>query len=171
LIEVLLEALALKDLDRAGWLRVGVDRPESVAAHSWGVAWLVMVLVPPELDRGKALAYAILHDLPEVRIGDLTPNDGVPREEKYRRESRALAELLGPLPESEALCALWHDYESQEDPESRFVRQLDRLDMALQAIRYARADVDIAGFLDSAATVIEHPKLRELLAALRLRLP
>ena len=36
--ERLAEALLLKEVPRAGWARVGVPRPESVA-HSWGVAW------------------------------------------------------------------------------------------------------------------------------------
>ena len=49
----LLEALSLKDLARAGWVRAGVQHPESVAAHSWGVAWLVLALCPAELDRGR----------------------------------------------------------------------------------------------------------------------
>ena len=70
-------ALALKALPRAGWVRAGVRHPESVAAHSWGVAWLVLVLCPPALDRGRALAIAVAHDLPEVTVGDITPHDGV----------------------------------------------------------------------------------------------
>src|SRR5262245_31586095 len=86
-LDLLLEALRLKALRRAGWVRVGVPAPvESVADHSWGVAWLVLALLPEGLDRGKALAYAVLHDLPEVRTGDVTPMDRVPKEEKARRE-------------------------------------------------------------------------------------
>ena len=64
--ERLLEALGLKALPRTGWVRTGVPAPESVAAHSWGVSWLVLVLLPPHLDRHLALAYAVLHDLPDV---------------------------------------------------------------------------------------------------------
>ena len=47
----LLEALALKELPRAGWVRERVQQPESVAAHSWGVAWLVLVLCPEHINR------------------------------------------------------------------------------------------------------------------------
>ena len=36
------EALALKDVLRQGWVDRGHPHPESVAAHSWGVAFLVL---------------------------------------------------------------------------------------------------------------------------------
>lgn len=163
--DTLLEVLGLKALPRAGWVRAGVPGPESVAAHSWGVAWLVLALLPPELDRQRALAYAVLHDLPEVRAGDVTPHDGVEPADKAARETEAASQLLADRPD---LLQLWLDYESQADPESRFVRQLDRLDMALQAVRYAREGTPaLDEFLESAATVVEHPVLVPILAALR----
>lgn len=163
--EALLEALGLKALPRAGWVRVGVDGPESVAAHSWGVAWLVLALLPPELDLERALAYAVIHDLAEVRVGDLMPTDGVSAADKNAREHRALVDLLDERPD---LVALWTRYEGQSDPESRFVRQLDRLDMALQAVWYSRrGGPDLTEFLESASRVIEHPVLTPILAYLR----
>lgn len=170
-LDVLLEAVALKALSRAGWVRKGVPAPESVAAHSWGVAWLVLALLPPELSRERALTYAVLHDLAEVRVGDLTPHDGVGALDKQARESAALASLLGPVPGGSALEATWHAYEAQQDDEARFVRQLDRLDMALQAVVYqAEVDADLQEFLDSAARVVTHPRLVPLLTALGDRL-
>ena len=78
----LLEALELKRLPRSGWLRVeGLQDVESVAAHSWGAAWLVAALCPEGVNRGRALEMTVIHDLAEVRIGDITPVDGVPEEE------------------------------------------------------------------------------------------
>ncbi len=159
----LLEALALKELPRAGWVRVGVESPESVAAHSWGVAWLVLVLGPPGLDRGKALALAVLHDLPEIRVGDLTPRDGIDPARKSRLESEAMAALASGLPRREELVVLWEDYEHGRSPEARFVRACDKLDMALQAARYATAQaLDLEEFVDSALARLEPGLLREL---------
>lgn len=162
LAPVLLGALDLKALPRAGWLRVGIAGPESVAAHSWGIALLVLAVPAPELDQARMLAFACVHDLAEARAGDITPHDGVPPAEKHAREARAAAELLGPAP---ALHALWQEYEAQACPESRFVRQLDRLDMALQALRYAADGADTAEFLRSARRVIVDPRLLEILDA------
>ncbi len=169
-LDALLEPLRLKGLDRAGWLRHDIVQPESVAAHSWGVAWLVLNLLPPHLDRGRALTYAVLHDLPEVRVGDITPRDGISREAKAAMEARAMADLCAPL--ERPLEATFHAYEAQSDPEARFVRQLDRLDMALQAVLYqdAHPDSDLSEFVESALKVVTHPSLRPLALEARERI-
>lgn len=166
MLEVLVEAARLKQVDRAGWVRVGVTPGESVAAHSWGVAWLVLVLAPPGLDRYRALAYAVLHDLAEVRTGDLTPYDAVP--DKAARERAAFAGLTGPLNNGE-LTALFDAYEAQADDEARFVRQCDRLDMAIQALVYAERGADTREFIRSAAAFIDHPALLPLMQAIANR--
>jgi putative hydrolase of HD superfamily len=155
--------LVLKHLDRAGWLRAGITQPESVAAHTWGVAWLVLALCPEDLDQGLALRLAIIHDLAESEVGDITPHDGVTRAEKAHREATAIADLLADRPD---LSALWHTYEDQACDEARFVRGCDRLDMALQAIRYARErGADTAEFVRSARSDINHTTLIEILDA------
>lgn len=161
--EVLHLALALKETGRAGWLRVGISSPESVAAHSWGMGWLALVLAPPELDLQRVLALCLLHDLPEAVVGDVTPHDGISRQEKADRERSAAAVMLGARPD---LWGLWEDYEKDRSPEAHFVHELDKLDMALQAIRYARErGADTAEFLESARASIHSPALQAVLEA------
>lgn len=161
--ERLLEALRLKDLPRAGWVRIGVERPESVAAHSWGVAWLVLVLCPEELDRGRALAIAVAHDLAEVRTGDIMPSDGVDPAEKSAREAAALADLVAPLGRAAELCDLQREYGLGSTAEGRFVKACDKLDMALQAERYRRDQgADTAEFVESALARLADAELRLL---------
>ncbi|MBI5547382.1 MAG: HD domain-containing protein [Deltaproteobacteria bacterium] len=151
-------------------MRKGVPGPETVASHSWGVAWLVLALAPPELDRGRALAYATVHDVAEVRVGDLTPADRVPAEEKSRRERTAMAAMDSELG-SPRLLSLWDRYEAQADREARFVRELDRLDMALQALAYHEAgSPGMEEFLDSADAAIRDPTLRPWIDSIRLRM-
>ena len=75
--EILLETLELKDLKRSGWVRNGVSNCETVASHTWGVSWLVVALCPENIDLKRALVMTILHDIAEIRIGDITPDDGV----------------------------------------------------------------------------------------------
>ena len=162
--EILLEVLRLKSLPRAGWLRAGIAAPESVAGHSWGLSWLVLLLCPETLDRERALSLAIVHDLPEVLAGDITPHDGIPAAEKHRREAEAADHLLG---ESSRLRALWQEYADNTTPEARLVHQLDKLDMALQAIRYRQQQgADTTEFIDSAMARLSPPQqalLRSLL--------
>lgn len=169
-LDVLLEVVGLKALPRTGWVRKGIDRPESVAGHSWGVSFLVLALLPDDLDQQRALTYAVLHDLPEVRVGDITPHDPVPRAEKVRREREAVHALGGTSARGQALAALWDRYETQADAEARFVKQLDRLDMALQAVHYAtQTDEDLSEFVASAAKVVDHPTLQPLMDELQRR--
>jgi putative hydrolases of HD superfamily len=149
------EALRLKEIARAGWVRAGIPEAESVADHSWGMALLALVLCPDDLDRERVLALAIVHDLAEVRVGDITP-DEMPREEKRDRERRAAAGLLREHPR---LWALWEDYEQSRSPEARFVHQLDKLDMGIQALRYGAP----AEFMESAHAGLIDPMLVALL--------
>jgi putative hydrolases of HD superfamily len=157
--DALRRAYALKHTDRAGWLRVRDGAVESVAAHSWGMALLALARCPAALDRLAVLELCLVHDLPEALVGDITPHDGVPRAEKYRREAEAAADLFADSP---ALLRRWHEYADQRTPEARWVRQLDKLDMALQAHRYAAAGADTAEFLRSARPGIRDPALLQL---------
>nr|AIF18033.1 hypothetical protein [uncultured marine group II/III euryarchaeote KM3_80_G12] len=145
------EALKLKRLKRSGWVQRGLLDPESVAAHSWGVAWLAVILCPPQLDRLKVLEMAIIHDLAEVRVGDITPRDGVSSERKQKLEREAIDELLSGLADAPAVLSLWEEFELGESAEARFTRVLDKLDMGLQALHYQVAEEgDVQGILDSA---------------------
>jgi putative hydrolase of HD superfamily len=149
------EAIQLKEIVRAGWVRAGIGTPESVADHSWGMALLAIVLCPDDLDRERVLAIAIVHDLAEVRVGDITP-DEMPRELKRERERIAAASLLREHPK---LWALWEDYEQARSPEAKFVHELDKLEMGLQALRYGAPEE----FLESARAGITSPRLSALL--------
>ena len=165
-LDVLLEAVKLKALPRAGWVRKGVPAPETVASHSWGVAWLVLALAPEGIDLAKALAYATLHDLAEVRVGDLTPVDPVTPGEKSRREHEAISELTRSLGRP-GLAALWDAFENGVDREARLVRELDKLDMALQALAHHQAGrAGMREFVDSADRAIADPALRPLVEAI-----
>jgi putative hydrolase of HD superfamily len=169
-LDALLEGLKLKALPRAGWVRKHVSAPESVASHSWGISFLVLALLPPQLDRGRALAYAALHDLPEVRVGDLTPVDPVSKEGKARLEHEAMSGICAGLNAPE-LLQLYEAYESQRDPEARFVRELDRLDMALQALAYHEAGGEgLLEFVESADRVVRDPVLRPWIDQIRARM-
>ena len=140
--DTLIEVLGLKKVERAGWLLDGVESPESVAAHSWGVAFLATQLCPEGLDRERVIEMCVVHDIAEVRVGDITPFDGVSPEDKHRMETEAMASMQV----TERTRELFAEYEAQETAESRFVLFLDRLDMALQADIYEEQGLDLARF-------------------------
>jgi putative hydrolase of HD superfamily len=160
----------LKQLYRQGWLQRGIPRSlcESVAEHSFSMALLALLLVDqvsPELDRQQVLLMTLVHDLGEIYAGDFTPQDGVPSEEKHNLEARAIQQVFGNLPDGQRYIHLWQAYEQGESPEARFVKQVDRLEMALQASIYAqRGFPEMKDFFDSAREALGETPMRQLLA-------
>ena len=150
--EDLLRYLGLKDVLRTGWVRAGVESPESVAAHSWGMAVLALKLCPPELNLLRVLQLCLVHDLPEVVVGDLTPHDDVStKAEDERKAMQALAPEWLPLLD---------EYTAQGTAEAVFVKSLDKLDMGLQAMKYEQAQgMTLTEFLDSARNAVGEPFL------------
>lgn len=140
LIEAWFEIVHLKQLYRQGWIVRGLPpgECESVADHSFGNAMLCLLLLDrhPELDALKVLRLALIHDLGEAYVGDITPQDNVDKREKHRLEEEAVEKIFGKLPGGEALLTDWREYEAQSTPEAQFVKQIDRLELAMQASVY-----------------------------------
>ncbi len=153
----------LKRIGRTGWVRVGVAKPESVADHSYRVALMAMMLGDElGLDTGKLVRMALVHDLPEAVVGDITPGQ-MSTEEKEKRELEAMRDLA---PEGD-LLELFKEYLAQETPEAQTLRQLDKLEMAIQAREYESVqDIDLSEFMDSARAEVSHERLVLLLERL-----
>jgi putative hydrolase of HD superfamily len=173
LAPLLLEAGRLKTTQRAGWARVGLPSPESVAEHSYRLALLAALVAPRlGLERARLVLMALLHDLPEAHVGDIMPSQGIPLAEKRRREADALVAILGGLPEAAELHGLYREYREGASPEAAILPQLDKLEMALQALEYELAHTaDLSEFWASARAGITHPSLMRLLDALETRRP
>ncbi len=155
-----IEYSALKDVDRSGWILREVERPESVADHSWGTAQLCLLFAPyaaiddslAALDPHRAVSMALVHDLAEVQVGDIprrqNPEVSHPSaEEKARLEDAAIVRLTtarGEAVDGQAEMSLhlvgelWREYEGAISPAARFVRDMNLIDMCLQAYVYER---------------------------------
>ena len=147
------EWLGLKHVLREGWVRAGVESPESVAAHSWGMSVLAMHLCPDELDKMRVLEMCLVHDLPEVEVGDLTPHDdtSTKSEDEHLAMQRLAPHWLG----------LFEEYEAGLTEEAKFVKYLDKLDMALMARIYEDSQgLDLSEFIASARKVIGETNLK-----------
>ncbi|MEL0100544.1 MAG: HD domain-containing protein [Euryarchaeota archaeon] len=146
------EWMKLKSVKREGWVRSGVDDPESVAAHSWGMAILAMHLCPDNLNKMRVLEMCLVHDLPEIIVGDLTPHDDTTT--KHNDEISAM-KILAPQ-----WLGHFEEYEDNSTEEAKFVKYLDKLDMALMARFYeGQQDLDLQEFIDSAKKVIGETNL------------
>jgi putative hydrolase of HD superfamily len=135
--------LSLKLLPRTGWLQRGVAAPESIAEHTFGVAALALLVgdMEPDIERGRALAIALLHDIAEALLGDLpaTARRLLSPEAKQRAEALAMRELLAGMPQADGYVALWEEYARAGSREARLVKALDRVEMLGQALAYERA--------------------------------
>ncbi len=140
LVDALLELQGLDRVPRMGFALRGVADPESVAEHSFHVATLVWALADqePEVDAHRALELALVHDMAEVRTGDLpmTAAGYFGAGVKSAAERAALDELLAPLGERATACA--EEIEARSTPEARFVKACDKLQLLLKVTTYER---------------------------------
>nr|GMD25501.1 HD domain-containing protein 2 [Ipomoea batatas] len=131
---------SLKTTKRKGWINHGIRGPESIADHMYRMA--VMALIAgdlPGVNRERCIKIAIVHDIAEAIVGDITPSDGVPKEEKSRREKAALnemCEILGGGMRAEEIQELWAEYENNASLEANLVKDFDKVELILQALEY-----------------------------------
>jgi putative hydrolase of HD superfamily len=138
LLDVVLELQNLDRVPRSGWMLRGVAEPESVTEHSWHALFLVWALGPriPGIDVARAVEMAVVHDLAEVRLGDLprTASRYLPEGAKKEAERRALEEILAPLPPRAG--ELWAEYAEGTTAEARLVKACDKLQLMVKASAY-----------------------------------
>ncbi|KAI7979077.1 HD domain-containing protein 2 [Camellia lanceoleosa] len=87
----------------------------------------------------RCIKIAIVHDIAEAIVGDITPSDGVPKQEKSRLEQAALnemCEVLGGGLRAEEMKELWAEYENNSSIEANLVKDFDKVEMILQALEY-----------------------------------
>jgi len=140
-LNTLLHGNQLKRTPRTGWVQRGVPNPENVAAHSFGVVFTTLILAPlvaENVDLGKALAMAALHDLPEGLTTDIpTPAwHYLPPGIKTSVERQAMLTMLADADFAAPLLAWWEELHAAATPEAHLVHDADKLDMFLQAVIY-----------------------------------
>ncbi|WFD30909.1 hypothetical protein MSPP1_001933 [Malassezia sp. CBS 17886] len=162
----------LKISKRTGWSHHNIPQPESIADHMYRMAMLAMLLDEDGIDLRKCVLMALVHDLAEAQVGDLTPLCNVDKEEKKRREHDAVHyfthDLLGDSHAAQQIRALWMEYEERASPEARLVKDLDCFELCLQAYEYEKVHGtrDLQQFWTGAAPKIMHPRIRTWVDAL-----
>jgi len=138
----------LKRVVRKGWVsQVGIKVPESVADHSFGCAVLAMCLGDLKgLDTEKLMRLALLHDLHEALIGDYDAFDKqrIGDAQAKKNQQQAINDVFAALPQTlrEKYVCLAEEYLRQETPEAQLVKQIDKIEMMLQALEYEKQGYD-----------------------------
>lgn len=148
LLKFLEEAGKLKAVPREGWRMRGIEECESVAEHTFRVAFIAMLLSEIEkCSTQKVLKMSLLHDLPESQVGDLTKRSRNYRNKK-KIEKKAAQKILKNLPEKlkKEYMRLWEEYREGRTREAKLVKYADKLEMLLQAKEYAEQGYDTSDF-------------------------
>ena len=74
---------------------MGIPSPESVSDHMYFMSIMALVATPSDLDRSKCIQIAIVHDLAECIVTDITPEkySGITKEQKHELENDAMIKL------------------------------------------------------------------------------
>ena len=183
-IDLFLRVNSSKDIPRTGWKMQGIESPESVAEHTFSLSFLTMLLTPIlsgaidyPLNINKLVKMAVLHDVGEVETGDIVVARGSvidmqKRAEKEEKEKKGIASLFKATDKSNLYLELFSEMIERKTVEASIFWQLDKLDMAVQALSYEKTtDKDLTEFFDNARANISHEFLRELLEEIITRRP
>jgi putative hydrolase of HD superfamily len=133
----------LKHERRQGWLLRGVNDSsvESVADHQYRMAMMALSL--PGIDNIRCCKLALIHDVAESLVSDIVPQEdsNITKGDKHDLELRAIniiVDLLkGDYPAlATEIKEFYEEYAEQRSPSALIVKQLDKLDMIIQAFEY-----------------------------------
>ncbi|CUM65476.1 uncharacterized protein PRCAT00003120001 [Priceomyces carsonii] len=133
----------LKTQRRTGWVDRGIpsEKVESISDHMYRMSIISMAIPRQDINLDKCVKIAVVHDIAESLVGDITPFGGVTKAEKHRRELATihyLASLIEPYNShfSKEIVDLWLDYEEIRCVEARYVKDIDKFEMIQQAWDY-----------------------------------
>lgn len=159
-----------KKILRSGWIREKIKDPESIAEHSFRLSVLAIVLADQlEVDKEKLIKMAILHDLGEVVTGDVVWARGKIIDtkklaEKEEWEKKGITEVFKIIGKPNEYMKIFEEMTERASIESTIFWQLDKLEMAMQALEYEKdQDVRLDEFFLNADLEIHSSSLREIL--------
>ncbi len=168
----------LKKIRRTGWVKRKVRDPEHVSDHAFRVSVMAMMFAKAlKCNQLKLIKLALVHDLQEAVCGDLILDyskynsnaKGLSEKEKAEKEKGALEELCSLLDKKTAkeFRKLWIEADEGNTREAIIVRELDKLEMLLQASEYERENNGLrplfSQFLDANGKFIKEPSLKRIL--------
>ena len=132
----LFEVGHLKRVPRSGWFVAGVRSPESVAEHSFRVAWIAYFLAQREgADTARTMMMSLAHDVHEARVGD---HHKVAKGylDVKAVEPKVFSDQVGRLPSRDEMIGLFDEFLRGETIEAKVALDADRLECAFQGLEY-----------------------------------
>ncbi|CCH57980.1 hypothetical protein TBLA_0A01800 [Henningerozyma blattae CBS 6284] len=134
----------LKIQKRTGWLDHDINVCESIADHMYRMSITSMLITDPNVDRNRCVRIALVHDIAESLVGDITPHDPIGKDEKHRREWETIQYLCDQLISkynkvaAEEIKQDWLAYENITCVEARYVKDIDKYEMLVQCYEYEK---------------------------------
>lgn len=130
----------LKNIIRTGWIdwKVKRKRIESVAEHIYGTQMLALAIYSEykyEIDIKKVILMLALHELEEIKIGDLTPFQ-ITKEEKKKIGKKAVEDIIKNLNIKEDIDKIIDEFDERITKEALFAHHIDKLECDLQCKLY-----------------------------------
>ncbi|MCI9087193.1 MAG: HD domain-containing protein [Clostridia bacterium] len=141
LLQFYLLATELKNKIRSGWKVWNIEREriESVAEHIYGTC-ILAISIDSQFELGidlyKVVMMLVLHEIEEIKIGDLTPFDKQTKEERRTLGKQAVEEVLGILDKKVEYIELIEEFEEMQTKESLFAKMCDKLEADIQSKIY-----------------------------------
>lgn len=122
----------LKINTRHAWTSAGTQ--ETVAAHSWRLATLALLLRGeiPDIDFHRVVAMCLVHDFGEAITGDIPSFEKGKAEETAETEATASLLAMLPVRQRDGLTALFAEMEAMQTREAKLYKALDKLEAVLQ---------------------------------------
>ncbi|MCX8172523.1 MAG: HD domain-containing protein [Archaeoglobaceae archaeon] len=124
IVKFIHEVGSLKLTPRSGWLKIGIENPESVADHSFRTAMIAFLLAKKSGENLenclKSAFLALIHDLHETRTTDL------------HRIAKRYVKIDNEKLEDEMM-----DFSLESLDVEKYVEDADKLELAFQAVEYS----------------------------------
>lgn len=165
-LKIYYRLIELKRIIRKGWQQKQIKNPESVADHTFGVLVLSLLFgKSTKYNFERLLLTALIHDFGESIIGDITPDDNISKEEKYVLEKNAMIKIFAELNDSCDVIKLWEDCNNRTTNEGRFIAELDKLEMILQAKQYENEqEISFDDYCQGAKNTIKDNLLKDIIS-------
>ncbi|MBS3813481.1 MAG: HD domain-containing protein [Candidatus Bipolaricaulota bacterium] len=147
LTKLFFELGQLKRSPRSGWLRLGIEEPETVAEHSFRTAAIGFFLAILEgADPYRSAAFCLFHDIGESRTGDLdwlaqrySPGDDYISTEVLEDQIESLPEDL-----HNEISDLMKGTQEENGDLLLIARDADLMDLLIQSLEYLASGRDLA---------------------------
>ena len=130
----------LKNIIRTGWKnwKVKKRRIESVAEHIYGTQMLAIAIYSEykyNINIKKVIMMLALHELEEIKIGDITPFQ-ITQKEKKKLGKKAVEDIVKNLNIKENIENIIDEFDERKTKEALFAHHIDKLEADLQCKLY-----------------------------------